>query len=117
MRVQLRMFWREGDMKIFKAISLVLAVTLTTLSGHTVSAQDFSKGWAAYETGDFATALKEWKPLAEQSARLAAQPAPLRNAGRADLQCRPDLANRLALIRTKQRPLHPAGLGASAKHR
>lgn len=29
-------------------------------------AQDFAKGVAAYETGDFATALKEWKPLAEQ---------------------------------------------------
>jgi uncharacterized protein len=29
-------------------------------------AQDFAKGLAAYETGDFATALKEWQPLAEQ---------------------------------------------------
>jgi len=29
-------------------------------------AQDFDKGWAAYKAGDFATALKEWQPLAEQ---------------------------------------------------
>ena len=29
-------------------------------------AQDFAKGFAAYQTGDFATALKEWRPLAEQ---------------------------------------------------
>jgi hypothetical protein len=30
-----------------------------------VVAQDFQKGLAAYDTGDFATALQEWKPLAE----------------------------------------------------
>ena len=29
-------------------------------------AQDLSKGLEAYNSGDFATALKEWKPLAEQ---------------------------------------------------
>ena len=29
-------------------------------------AQNFAKGFAAYETGDFATALKEWRPFAEQ---------------------------------------------------
>ena len=27
---------------------------------------DFKKGTAAYEAGDYATALKEWRPLAEQ---------------------------------------------------
>ena len=27
---------------------------------------DFQKGLAAYEKGDYATALKEWTPLAEQ---------------------------------------------------
>ena len=30
-----------------------------------ISAQDFQKGWEAYQNGDYATALKEWKPLAE----------------------------------------------------
>ena len=29
-------------------------------------AQDFDKGLAAYNAGDYATALKEWRPLAEQ---------------------------------------------------
>jgi len=29
-------------------------------------AQDFQKGWDAYEAGDYATALQEFRPLAEQ---------------------------------------------------
>ena len=29
-------------------------------------AADFQKGVAAYERGDYATALKEWRPFAEQ---------------------------------------------------
>ncbi|MDA9060739.1 sel1 repeat family protein, partial [Planktomarina temperata] len=35
-----------------------------TLSSPLV-AQDFQKGFAAYNAGDYATALQEWKPLAE----------------------------------------------------
>ena len=31
-----------------------------------ISAQDFQKGLEAAQSGDFATALKEWKPLSEQ---------------------------------------------------
>ena len=27
---------------------------------------DFNKGLAAYQSGDYATALREWRPLAEQ---------------------------------------------------
>ena len=30
------------------------------------AAADFQKGLVAYEKGDFATALHEWKPLAER---------------------------------------------------
>ena len=30
-----------------------------------ISAQDFQKGLEAAQSGDFATALKEWTPLAE----------------------------------------------------
>src|SRR2546428_12537756 len=37
---------------------------------------DFQKGLAAYKAGDFAAALKEWRPLAEQ--RLAKAPQHLR---------------------------------------
>ena len=46
-----------------KNLTIALAF-LMTLS-LPVSAQDFQKGFAAYEDGDYATALKEWKPLAE----------------------------------------------------
>ena len=31
-----------------------------------MSSADFQKGIDAYEKGDYATALREWKPLAEQ---------------------------------------------------
>ena len=34
-------------------------------------AQDFDKGFAAYSAGDFAVALKEFRPLAEQGDALA----------------------------------------------
>ncbi|MFT4730398.1 MAG: hypothetical protein ACI9UN_004924 [Granulosicoccus sp.] len=53
-------------MKIIKTISVVLAVALTSLSAHSSLAQDFDKGLTAYASGDFAAALKEWRPLAEQ---------------------------------------------------
>ena len=43
-------------------ISLAFLMTLSA----PVAAQDFQKGFAAYEAGDFATALQEWTPLAEQ---------------------------------------------------
>ena len=45
-------------------VILVLAAPL--------GAQDFAKGLQAFEAGDFATAIKEWKPLAE-SGNSAAQ--------------------------------------------
>jgi hypothetical protein len=37
---------RETSMQIFKTISLVLAVALTSMSGHGSLAQDFDKGWS-----------------------------------------------------------------------
>ena len=43
------------------AIGLVLAL-LVALPAH---AQDLKKGLAAYKRGDYAAALKEWRPLAE----------------------------------------------------
>ena len=42
----------------------VLIVFLMTI-GSPVAAQDFDKGYAAYEAGDYVTALQEWKPFAE----------------------------------------------------
>ena len=32
---------------------------------------DFQKGWTAYQSGDYATALREWKPLADQGHGVA----------------------------------------------
>jgi TPR repeat protein len=49
---------------------LTLALALTFSAG-TLVAQDFDKGLAAYDSGDFATALVEWMPLAEQGDAVA----------------------------------------------
>ena len=46
-------------------ITLILA-TVLSLAFTQVTAQDFNKGMEAAQAGDFATALKEWQPLAEQ---------------------------------------------------
>src|SRR5881296_3311898 len=45
------------------AFVFTLAWGAVTLAG---AEADFQKGLAAYKAGDFATALKEWRPLAEQ---------------------------------------------------
>jgi TPR repeat protein len=50
-------------MKMFRHLALA---TVLGLSAVDVSAQDFEKGVAAANSGDFETALKEWLPLAEQ---------------------------------------------------
>ena len=47
-----------------KAFALGLSLFLATVS--VCSAQDFAKGLAAYENGDYAAALREWRPLAAQ---------------------------------------------------
>jgi len=44
---------------------LAFPVLLFFLSG-TPAFADFQKGLDAYESGDFATALREWKPFSEQ---------------------------------------------------
>ena len=46
-------------------ITLTLA-TVLSLAFTQVTAQDFNKGLKEYRANDYATALKEWKPLAEQ---------------------------------------------------
>lgn len=45
---------------------IVLMIVLFVAIAAAVSAQDFNKGLAAAQNGDYATALKEWTPLAEQ---------------------------------------------------
>ena len=48
---------------MFKHLTVILAFLMTLSSP--VVAQDFQKGLAAAQAGDFATALQEWTPLAE----------------------------------------------------
>ena len=46
---------------------LILPVLLLTLLvGTPAFSADFQKGQTAYNSGDYATALREWKPLAKQ---------------------------------------------------
>ena len=45
---------------------IIIAATLLVAFMATAWA-DFQEGYAAYERGDYATALREWRPLAEQS--------------------------------------------------
>ena len=47
-------------------MKLLRALAVGLFFAGPVSAQDFEKGFAAYIAGDYATALKELRPLAEQ---------------------------------------------------
>ncbi len=49
-------------------LTAAICLTLTVLLGSTSVcwSADFQKGLAAYESGDYATALREWTPLADQ---------------------------------------------------
>ena len=49
---------------------MALSCFLMTLAAP-ISAQNFEKGVAAYNRGDYATAFKEWKPLADAGGLLA----------------------------------------------
>ena len=46
--------------------TICLAVAVLLGSAGVSWSQDFQKGVTAYESGDYATALREWTPLAEQ---------------------------------------------------
>jgi uncharacterized protein len=61
--------WAAIGLNIQKRIKmkkLTIALLLFTLSALTSWAGDFQKGMSAYESGDYATALKEFAALAEQ---------------------------------------------------
>ena len=49
-----------------RRIAATLAVVVTLLFSAGSAWADWNDGWAAYERGDYATALQEWRPLAEQ---------------------------------------------------
>ena len=51
-----------------KNFLMVVAVALLPVGA---LAQDYNKGWDAYDAGDYQAALTEWRPLAEQGNALA----------------------------------------------
>jgi len=53
--------WHHGWMKGFFILPVLLVLLFSTLAF-----ADFQKGMDAYVSKDYATALKEWRPLAEQ---------------------------------------------------
>ena len=56
--------------KPIRAINFLVLAFLMTLSSP-VAAQDFQKGLAAYQAGDYATTLQEWIPAAEAGDAVA----------------------------------------------
>ena len=51
--------------KVFRITAVVLAVTVLQLALMSLAKAYFRDGLIAYNRGDYATALKEWRPLAE----------------------------------------------------
>ena len=47
-------------------ITLALATMLSFMAFTPVSAQDYQKGLVVADTGDYTTAIKEFRPLAEK---------------------------------------------------
>ena len=54
-----------------KKLILTLLIILFSLTSNVVWSADYQKGLTAYYSGDYATALREWKPLGEQGVALA----------------------------------------------
>lgn len=48
------------------SIFWVVVGFVVVLSVGPAPAQDFDRGYEAYQSGDFVTAMREWKPLANQ---------------------------------------------------
>ena len=49
-----------------KKLILTSLIIFFTLTSNVVWSADYNKGWDAFDSGDYATALREWRPLAEQ---------------------------------------------------
>ena len=49
-----------------KLLPILLTIAVVLFNPIVVLSADFQKGLDAYEKGDYATALREWQPLAEQ---------------------------------------------------
>jgi TPR repeat protein len=60
--------WKIRMMRInITPRALIMAAAVAALSVKLTwpAAADFQDGWRAHQKGDFATALKEWRPLAD----------------------------------------------------
>jgi len=55
--------------------TLLLSLALVFSASSAAWPQDFSKGLEAARAGDYATALQEWRPLAEQGDAYAQCPS------------------------------------------
>ena len=51
---------------MFGLIRTTITALVLVFNAGSILAQDFQKGFAAYQSGDYVTALQEWRPLAEQ---------------------------------------------------
>ena len=51
---------------MFGLIRTTIIALVLAFNAGSILAQDFQKGFAAYQSGDYVTALQEWRPLAEQ---------------------------------------------------
>jgi hypothetical protein len=49
-----------------RRLLIISVLFLTLVVGNPAFSADFEKGVTAYQSGDYATALREWIPLAEQ---------------------------------------------------
>ena len=54
-----------------KKLLLAFVILLFSLTSNVVFSADYNKGWEAYNSGDYATALREWRPFAEQGDAVA----------------------------------------------
>jgi len=54
-----------------KKLLLTFLIILLSLTSNVVWSADFQKGFEAAQRGDFTTALREFKPLAEQGDAVA----------------------------------------------
>ena len=56
----------QGLLLIVLIKSFVCSLIISLSLSLSVHADDFSDGYAAYKKGDYKTAMKLWKPMAEQ---------------------------------------------------
>ncbi len=54
-----------------RTLIIIPVLLFSLLLGVPSYSADFNKGLTAFQSGDFATALKEWKPLAEEGNAVA----------------------------------------------